>query len=205
MHTARALGFRSRKAYERARRRELSKALGMVSVPAKNCTQFTFADKETYWNLGPLTEQLATLVGRLQPDLILSPAYEGGHPDHDAAAFAVAFVRQRARSFRHWEFPLYHANRRGRMITGEFISHPRRESVLCFSQEEKSLKSRMLACFKTQQDMVQRFQVDCERFRRAPVYDFTQPPHPGRLLYERWEWGITGADWRLRAAQTPAA
>jgi LmbE family N-acetylglucosaminyl deacetylase len=146
------------------------------------------------------------LIGRLQPDLVLSPAYEGGHPDHDAAAFAVALVRKSIKSFRHWEYPLYHANRKGRMITGKFIARPDdgRETVISLSEDEKSLKSRMLACFETQQEIINRFRVKSERFRPAPAYDFTRPPHPGPLQYERWGWGITGAEWRRRAREALA-
>jgi len=40
-----------------------------------------------------------------------------------------------------------------------------------------------------------------ERFRAAPVYDFTQAPHPGKLFYENFDWGMTGERWRDLAAE----
>jgi hypothetical protein len=58
----------------------------------------------------------------------------------------------------------------------------------------------MLDCFVTQQRVVAGFKLEEERFRRAPVYDFSQPPHPGQLFYENFAWGITGLRWRERAA-----
>jgi hypothetical protein len=48
--------------------------------------------------------------------------------------------------------------------------------------------------------MLRRFPVDEERFRAAPVYDFSQPPHAGKLLYEHFNWGMTGERWRSLAA-----
>lgn len=201
MQNAREVGFSSRKSYARARREELAKALSMVGVPPENCTQFSFADKESYLHLPALVSRLGELVARLQPDQVLSPAYEGGHPDHDAAAFAVAVVRKRSRSFRHWEFPLYHATAKGRMITGRFIANgvPRPSNVISLTREERALKSQMLDCFPTQKEFLSLFGLRAERFRRVGAYDFTKPPHPGPLLYERWGWGISGMDWRERA------
>ena len=86
------------------------------------------------------------------------------------------------------------------MITGSFIdTTSRREGVLSLTREERLLKSRMLDCFATQSEILGRFKLNCERFRRARAYNFAKPPHPGPLLYERWGWKITGEDWRQRA------
>jgi LmbE family N-acetylglucosaminyl deacetylase len=127
--------------------------------------------------------------------MVLSPSYEGGHPDHDTAAFAVARLRQGGLRFEHREFPLYHAAEGGEMISGEFLGGANAET-LQLTPGEQSLKSQMLACFTTQQQILSEFRLDSESFRAAPNYDFTQPPHPGPLLYERWGWDISGEAWR---------
>jgi hypothetical protein len=54
--------------------------------------------------------------------------------------------------------------------------------VLALTPRERDLKYEMLACFRTQQEILSRFGVEFERFRTAPAYDFTMPPHPGPLL-----------------------
>ncbi len=46
----------------------------------------------------------------------------------------------------------------------------------------------MLACFRTQAAILSHFDRQAERFRPAPAYDFTAPPHPGPLNYEDWGW-----------------
>ena len=45
------------------------------------------------------------------------------------------------------------------------------------------------------------FPIGEEAFRTAPAYDFTRPPHPGRLHYENYPWGMDGARFRDLAAQ----
>jgi hypothetical protein len=42
------------------------------------------------------------------------------------------------------------------------------------------------------------FATKFERFRVAPPYRFTRPPH-GALLYEQFDWGMDGARWRALA------
>src|SRR3546814_11582659 len=58
------------------------------------------------------------------------------------------------------------------------------------------MKQRMLDCFVTQRRTLSFFPVDVERFRRAPVYDFTQTPHAGTLYSEFFDRGMTAARWR---------
>ncbi len=57
----------------------------------------------------------------------------------------------------------------------------------------------MVECFTTQQRTLAPFGFELERFRPAPAYDFTQPPHEGTLFYERYDWGMVGARWRTLA------
>ena len=46
-----------------------------------------------------------------------------------------------------------------------------------------------------------RLDFDAERFRPAPNYDFTRPPHAGQLFYEKFNWGMTGEQWRALAGR----
>ena len=199
---AKRLGFSTRQAYAAARRRELFEALKPVGISPSHCAECGVVDQEAFLNLPAIIHRLETLLGELRPRRILAPAYEGGHPDHDAAAFAVAVLRSRHPVFDHLEFPLYHSDDNGQMITGQFLggAHSVRQQVLVLTPRERDLKAAMLACFRTQREILSRFALKFERFRTAPSYDFTLPPHPGPLLYERWGWSIEGEAWR-RAGQ----
>ena len=142
--------------------------------------------------------------------MILTHPYEGGHPDHDATAFAVHAA---CRLLRHEgttppalvEMTSYHL-RAGALTTYEFLPNGEGPVITVrLGMEERFLKRRMVECHATQQQVLDHFPIDIERFRPAPRYDFARPPHPGRLYYEQFDWGLTGARWRALAADALAA
>src|SRR5262249_40590904 len=146
-------------------------------------------DQETTQYLPEIVRRLISLFRGLRPESVLAPPYEGGHPDHDSVAMAVhtaAHVTRRVlgRAPQIVEYALYHAWQ-GRMRAGEFLPHddaPVAHRAL--DPSARVLKCRMLACFTTQQRTLAQFPTEVERFRPAPAYDFTSPPHTGRLYYE---------------------
>ena len=58
-------------------------------------------------------------------------------------------------------------------------------------EELRRFKTALLECYKSQQATLTAFAVDRERFRQAPRYDFSVPPHAGRVWYEDFDWGMT--------------
>ena len=60
----------------------------------------------------------------------------------------------------------------------------------------RARKRAMLDAFASQADVLAPFGTDAEPLRCAPDYDFTRPPHPGELYYERLPFGWTGERWR---------
>jgi hypothetical protein len=78
------------------------------------------------------------------------------------------------------------------MIVQEFLSGPP-DVLLTLSDEERDLKQRMIQAFATQEETLGAFLPPRdERFRPAPAYDFTRPPHEGRLQYEIWGFPVIG-------------
>jgi len=197
---ARAAGFPSRGAYAEARRKELDEALRLAGV-SPQLIRFDYVDKESDLHLPELIQRLADLIVELRPSLVLSPAYEGGHPDHDSAALAVAAARRFTPAFRHREFPLYHAGPSGDLVTGEFLPCDKAYAeTYVLSGAEQAKKRAILAQFVSQRQILSQFTLLHESFRDAPAYDFGRPPHEGPLLYERWNFA-RGEDWRSRARQ----
>jgi LmbE family N-acetylglucosaminyl deacetylase len=197
--TARELGFSTPAAYAAARRNEVAEALALVDIPGARCHHLDIFDQEAHLHLAELAAAVELWVDRLRPLTVITHAYEGGHPDHDSVAFAVATVKQ-TKSFSHIEFPLYHANQRGEMVTQELIAPRTDDALLQLSVEEQGLKCQMLSKFVTQWEFLRRFKLTCERLRESTSLDFGRPPHPGKLLYETWGWPLTGAAWRECAA-----
>lgn len=229
---ARAYGFARPEDYAAARRAELAAALCAGTAAGVRAFGLGIPDKQSWRDLAGLTERIADLLRAERPAAVFTHAYEGGHPDHDAAAFAVSCAcRFIDNPLPIVEIPLYHRGP-GRLVMGQFLQPSSRrkpgstdprteplndgsplspgrplcgETIIPLSEEEIQRKRRMVACFTTQRWLLEQFDLSAERFRLAPDYDFTEPPHPGELHYETLGWGISGDDWRRAAAEALAA
>ena len=198
-------GFPSREAYTNARRAEVLRALSLVGISAQNVRCLGIRDGEAGRRLPDLTSKLLDVLGELEPDVVLTHPYEGGHTDHDATAFGVHMAtgtlrRQQGSAPLVLELTSYH-DKDGERLRGEFLPADVPECELVLGDEEREIKRRMFEAFDTQRDVVAPFPVDVERFRVAPRYIFTEPPHPGTLDYERRCMRLTGAEWRALADQ----
>src|SRR5690349_17361117 len=89
MLDARANGFRTADSYAHARRAELCDAMALVGIRPQQCRFLNISDKEACSHLAFLTGQIGALLRELRPGVVCTHAYEGGHPDHDSASFAV--------------------------------------------------------------------------------------------------------------------
>jgi LmbE family N-acetylglucosaminyl deacetylase len=206
MRDATAHGFATREAYAAARRDELRAAVALAGITADRLELLNVVDQEASLALALLAQRIASMLRELRPALILTHPYEGGHPDHDATAFAVhaarcLLARESVDPPPVVEMAFYHACASG-MAVGEFLpvaAHP--VATMLLSPTERELKYRMRDCFVTQRRILEPFPMDHERFRRAPRYRFTAAPHRGMLLYERFDWGMTGERWRALARE----
>lgn len=191
-------GFESLDEYRRARRWELDSAFALAGIPAERDIEMLVPDQQAMLRLDAIASRIESLLRSERIEAVLTHPYEGGHPDHDACAFAV---RQAASGIggRHRpaivESAFYHQGADG-IETGCFLPSGTTSLVLerPLSKTEKDLKARLLECFPSQHEILQYFGTEFERFRIAPEYDFTKPPHPGKLFYEQFPWGITGKD-----------
>lgn len=216
---AAAAGFADIGEYARIRHEELLRALEQVGIGPHQLRTLGLPDQGASHDLAGLALRTADIIGELHPEIVLTHPYEGGHPDHDAAAFAVHAAcillagrgngTNGMRSLEYapapviFEFTSYHAGAQG-MVTSSFLDD-RGARVLVLSERERGLKRKLIECFATQRQTLSWFPVETESFRPAPSYDFTRPPHLGRLWYEWFDWGMAGDRWRWNAASALAA
>src|SRR5947208_3056575 len=116
-------GFATRADYATARQGELAAALIAGEVTGVRTAKLGIPDKEAFLDLVGLSRELAERLRLERPAAVLTHAYEGGHPDHDAAAFAVHAVCRGSRTEERpaiIEMPLYHACD-GHMVTNRFL------------------------------------------------------------------------------------
>ena len=206
---ARRNGFPDRETYAAARRAELLAALAVAGIPPERARALDRVDQEAFLDLAGIAGDIADLLAAFAPEVVVAHPYEGGHPDHDAAAFGVhAAVRLLAvrgsTPPEIVEMTSYHEGPHG-FRTGTFLpgDDPRGAATreIALPEDVRAHKRRMLECFRTQRGILEVFPPGVERFRLAPRYDFTVPPHPGTLLYERHPWGTDGPGWRARARE----
>lgn len=197
-------GLSDRDAYKAVRRRELETAAALAGIGPEALVSLDVVDQEAALDLAGSARRLAALFAERRIELVLTHAFEGGHPDHDAVTFAVHAARSIHPGPFVVEMPFYRAGPDG-WITQAFITHARTPELgLWLDDEARTFKSNMMAAHVTQAATLAGFTPAVERFRRAPAYDFASLPNGGDLLYERYGWGMTGARWRnlVRHAQS---
>jgi len=201
-------GFANREQYAGARRRELDRALAAAAVSHERRLAFCEVDQESVFHLAELTRELIPLLASVE--WVITHPYEGGHPDHDAAAFIVQAACARleraiGRAPQRLEFASYHA-RDGAIVRGEFwpdTACP--EAAFTLDSSQRARKRAALAKFTSQRALIAAFPTDVERLRPAPRYEFRAPPPPGVALYDRFGWAVHSDLWRGEAARALAA
>ena len=202
MGDARRAGCASREAYAAARAAELDAALeGLAARPVRRLA-YGFTDQSC-------VDRLPELIDRLVADLrgqaaVLTHPYEGGHPDHDAAALAVqaACARLGSAAPVRLEFAGYHQGPHG-PTSGVFPDGDPGE--ICRAEAiDLARKRAALDAHATQAAVLARFAGPGERLRLAPSYDFARPPPAAGALYDSYGWTLTSAVWRARAVEVLA-
>jgi LmbE family N-acetylglucosaminyl deacetylase len=188
----------AREDYAELRRSEVARVLAHVGISTEQVFWLGGTDQEAIFDIRTLAARLGELLRAWRMDLLITHPYEGGHPDHDSAALVA---RLAARSLGREapvisEMTSYHVRNR-RCVTGEFLNpEPASEIALELKEDDRGRKRRMLDDYRSQRLVLENFPLVAERFRIAPAYDFSHPPHNGRLWYECMGWAMTGARWR---------
>jgi N-acetylglucosamine malate deacetylase 2 len=197
-------GFPGAAAYAAARRDELCAAIALAGVPNEALLCLGFADQDASLHLAAIARRLAWLCRERRLHCLVTHAYEGGHPDHDAAAFAAhaaaaLLARDGAAAPDLVEMPLYHLGPSGWAMQ-HFVPAACAVTSIRLGAEQRRRKQAMLDAHATQRQVLSGVTTQTEQFRPAPAYDFSALPNEGRLLYERYGWGMTGERWLTLAA-----
>lgn len=209
MTDARAAGFEDRAAYAEARKQECVSALAIADVPEDRVVNLEVTDHCASEDLANLAKRITAFLQQSGADIVVTHPYEGGHPDHDATAFAThaALRLMKENGLRPpvlFEMAL-HPSEDFKVRVPEFLPGPERESTtLLLDERATKLKRRMFACFETQRESLAASPFGPEKFRQPAAYDFTTPPHDGKLHYENFDWAPRSKDWQTLASQALA-
>lgn len=198
---ARNAGFSSWRDYAAARSRESARAMEIAGAKC-NRASLGIADQQTIHNVEQVSNRLATIFRALRPDVVITHPYEGGHPDHDSTAACVhaacaILASNSERAPRVAEFASYHAGPEGLEVECFLGENSSDDFLLSQSEQERKLK--IFKCYESQSHVLQAFPCHREPVRWAPEYNFSLPPHAGKLNYEQFDWGVDGETWRKLA------
>ncbi|HEX2492298.1 MAG TPA: PIG-L family deacetylase [Steroidobacter sp.] len=199
---------KTRESLARARSGELHRALSEGEVDAE-LLRLELPDQSASLEIASLARWLVDFVDRRSIDVVITHAYEGGHPDHDALA-CVAVAAQRLIARRRAshaacapaiiEMPHYRAQG-SQMARQSFTAMESARTVeIELGAKARARKIRMLQAHASQLEMLSDFDCTHEKFRIAPAYDFTRLPNKGELFYEWFDWGMSGSRWLSLAA-----
>ena len=202
------LGAFSAEAYAQTRRAETRQALKIAGTRDDRLIALGFRDREVARQIVPLAHKLAEIFLRHNSSTVLTHAYEGGHPDHDATALAVHLAGELLARKNHpvavFEMPFYRLGEDG-PLHQSFTAGDGDGIGIALNPDEQALKARMMQCFATRKSILAPYKLDAERFRPSALTRFSQLPNEGRLYYETRDWGITGAQWLSLAEEALAA
>lgn len=186
----------SRDHYAEVRRQEAKDALSIAGAKPVFLSDQVWDgidDQELFRRLPQAVKAFEQTLDQFAPDSLLTLAYEGGHPDHDACSFICSWVGRR-RSIPVWESPLYHRDPDGSGAVQTFPSATGHEIDLKVEGEALEKKLRMFHTYRSQKLVLDGFRPEIEQFRPMADYDFTRPPLRWKLNYEIWQWSMTGEE-----------
>jgi LmbE family N-acetylglucosaminyl deacetylase len=204
--------YGSRETYAAIRQQEARRALARIGVEHiefvsdgchgrslqanRHAASDLLVDQELFRILPAAWRELAEAVERLQPQALLTLAYEGGHPDHDSCNLLVSLAAKKF-DLPAWEAPIYNrASESGadRLEPQRFTAENGTEIDIHPTALEVERKHAMWREYASQGDFLQSFSPERECVRPLPAYDYSLPPHTGQLNYECWQWPMTGND-----------
>ena len=196
-----------------ARRRiaEGARALAALGLPAAGI-DLALPDQHAVEHVATIAGEVRRLLEPVAPAkaVVYVPAYEGGHPDHDAVNLAATLAAA-GPGVRVVEFPLYRRGPFGLAVQSPLAplatAHDR-FTVLPLSDRDIATR-RDLARANASQLVPSLLPLltlarwagrgRAEPARPLPAHQYSRPPHPGRLLYELY------TPWRFAAWAAAAA
>ena len=203
---------------------EGARVLEALGLPATAATDLRLRDQRAVDHVEVIARELERMLDDGLSDndgernaVVYVPAYEGGHPDHDAVNLAAALAARARPGLRAVEFPLYRRGPFGLAVQSPSpAAGTSREPwvVLSLGDEDLALRRALMHANASQlaPSLLPLLTLArwagrgrAEPARPLPARDYTTPPHGGRLLYELYTpwrftaWSVAAEKGRLRA------
>ncbi|MGH9858494.1 MAG: PIG-L deacetylase family protein [Candidatus Acidiferrales bacterium] len=168
-----------------ARRRDESRrAAEMLGIEFLSSAEVPTRQLKSH--IAPTLATVRDQIRRSGADTIWTPAYEGGHQDHDVTNFIASRLRAEVNV---WEFSEY--NYFGDKVRSqEFFAPNGSEREFALTKDEQLLKRKALRLYASEKGNLNYVRTEREVFRPLAAYDYSRPPHTGELFYQRYQWAI---------------
>jgi len=193
-------------------------AAGVMGIPPERQHYLGFPDRGVVDQLPEAVDKATALIAEVRPSLVITCAYEGGHTDHDATPLAAYVAGRRLDfPFARFEVPTY--NTSGPWImpyrVNGFIKAWGPWKYMRLDREGYHVRKKVRHTYQSQWFFMypegsiglwRHLRGQGEPIRATPDYDFTQPPHPGKLLWQRGPGVKTGESfdyWRNAVLSLP--
>jgi N-acetylglucosamine malate deacetylase 2 len=182
-------GAVTREEYAHTRERELNIALDRAGHTGERVS-FGETDQQAGFHLAENARKLATLFQEKGIQYVMTHAYEGGHPDHDAVTFSVhaakKIMAKLGLTAEIIEAPLY--RRVGDVsVFQNFVPNERETIELRLTKKEMRDKSMLYDAYRSQESVFDQrsasrgVSTEVEQLREAPDYDFSVLPNNGNM------------------------
>ena len=135
-------------------------------------------------NIESAYQLIRGIISHHDCDTLWTPAYEGGHQDHDTCNFLASkfcvFTDV-------WEFSEYNFFN-SKINSNNFIHKTGSEICIKLSDNEKVFKKKILNIYQSEQKNLNYIKFEQESFRPIKGYDYSKAPHLSPLFYQRFQW-----------------
>jgi LmbE family N-acetylglucosaminyl deacetylase len=178
------------------RRAEMEVAADKMGLSQAQRHVLGISDRGCVEHLPEIIDRVTELTNQYQPSVVVTLAYEGGHPDHDSTSVA-GYVAQRRTNFKFvcFEVPTYNASGPRLMpyrFNG-FIKAYGPAKYVPLDDRAWQVRQDVRLAYKSQWFLMRpeavledwrRMRGQGEPIRETPDYNYLEPPHPGRLYYQ---------------------
>ena len=133
-------------------------------------------------NIEKTFKKINLLVKDHKIDTIFCPAYEGGHQDHDVTNFICSRLRKCSKIYEYAEYNFS----KGQINCNEFVNPTKNEVTIKLSEKEKKEKIKLLEIYNSEKGNLDYLKLKKECYRKLYDYDYSKPPHFGKLFYKRF-------------------
>ena len=133
-------------------------------------------------NLLKTFNSIKNIIKKYKIKIVFTPAYEGGHQDHDLANFLASKFKNYVKVLEYSEYNYFNQ----KISSNTFFKINGNEIIYNLSEKDKKLKKMLLNIYVSEQKNLSYLTIEKECFRPISNYNYLLPAHSGTMFYKRF-------------------